>query len=343
MNLQSSSGPNWGGSPLTPASSSQPTIHDTIDTIHYADESLPPSYELTIDQTTPDPPFTVTIPAHLVSRPAFRPPPLNQLTTEDANKLLDSADTCWNQGKWGAARTRYTTAAATFNITGDKRNEAFCLQRLGEVCRITKDLKAARAHIWQAHVLFGKCGEISRQLMCERWLARVASDEGLEDEARLLLHSALDHSRAANLRESEGWCLLRLGELEQMNETLIRQAFVIAQGEKIGLLECRCTYNLLRIHRDGVGALEATVVAGPSQYRTENNNSENSRQVGNSDKEGEIGKERQLLDPKGPGVSCVDRSIQVELELATIGTASIPRSDGLSSIVKCFRSWFEKS
>jgi hypothetical protein len=94
--------------------------------------------------------------------------------------------------------------------------------------------------------------------MCERWIARVASDEGLEDEARLILHSALDHSRAFDLRESEGWCLLRLGELEKMNETLIQQALVVAQEENIELLERRCTFGLLQIH--GIRASKATVV-----------------------------------------------------------------------------------
>ncbi|KAH7334504.1 hypothetical protein B0J17DRAFT_673646 [Rhizoctonia solani] len=327
MNSQLGSGSNWNGNPLTPASSPESTIDNTIDTAHYVEETSPPSYEFTIEQT-PNPPFTVIIPTHPVPRSAFRPPPLNQLTIVDANKLLDSADASWDQEKWGAARTQYTTAAATFNIIGDKRNEAFCLQRLGEVCRITKDFKGARAHIWQAHVLFGKCGEISRQLMCERWLARVASDEGLEEEARLLLHSALDHSRAANLRESEGWCLLRLGELEKMNETLIQQAFVIANEEKIGLLERRCTYSLLHIH--GTGVPKVTTVSQSSRDKTENNISKSSFRV---DKP----------NLKDPGTLRVNKSSQAESELATSITTSISRSDGLGSVVRRFRSWFEKT
>jgi hypothetical protein len=215
-----------------------PSTASDPETLVLDEESLPPSYEFTIEQTIL--PTTTSDISQTTAHRSFRPPPLNQLTFEDAHNILDSADVFWSQGDWAAARTRYTTASAIFHVVEDMRNEAFCLQRLGEVCRIMCDYAAARAHIWQAHVLFGRCGEIARQLMCERWLARVASDEGMIDEARLLLHAALDNSRIAGLRESEGWCLLRLGELDGMNKDFIQQALEIAQDEKIMLLESRC-------------------------------------------------------------------------------------------------------
>lgn len=171
----------------------------------------------------------------------FRPPPLNQLTLEDAHAILDSADSSWDRSDWVLARTRYTTASAIFHVVDDMRNEAFCLQRLGEVCRILREYPAARAHIWQAHILFGRCGEIARQLMCERWLARVASDQGMEEESRILLQAALENSRSAGLHELEGWRLLRLGELGVDKDfRLIRRAIYIALDEKIELLERRC-------------------------------------------------------------------------------------------------------
>ncbi|KAF8603945.1 hypothetical protein BDV93DRAFT_606318 [Ceratobasidium sp. AG-I] len=193
------------------------------------EEFLPPSYEFTLEQPR----------TSLLTDRVFRPPPLNQLTPEEANRALDSAEKLWNQQDWHQSRKHYTTAGAIFRVIEDLRNEAFCLQRLGEVCRILKDYPAARAHIYQAHLLFGRCGEVARQLTCERWLARVAADEGMAEEAQLLLESALESSRVAGLRESEGWCLLRLGEVEN-NRDLISQSLDIAGEERLSLLERRC-------------------------------------------------------------------------------------------------------
>ncbi|CAE6526464.1 unnamed protein product [Rhizoctonia solani] len=311
--------------------------------MYYDQHPLPPSYAFIIDQTPSSPSGSSTpTPSSIVSRPAFRPPLLNQLTSEDANYLLDSADAAWAQKRWTAARVQYTTAAATFNITGDMRNEAFCLQRLGEVCRITQDLKAARAHIWRAHTLFGTCGEISRQLMCERWLARVASDEGLEEEARLLLQSALEHSRAVNLRESEGWCLLRLGELENMNDVLIRQALVIAQEEKIELLEQRCTSSLPSIDR--IEASNITRVTRPLQHnKLENDDSKKPHQECNSSKE-EAEKGKKFLESGAPSkILYVDKSVQADadLEPPAIMAARVKKRFGLSSTVNRLKNWLD--
>jgi hypothetical protein len=196
-------------------------------------DQLPPSYEFTQEQTAS---------AAVLSRTdrLFRPPPLNQLTLEEANRVLGFADYAWEKQMWAKAQAHYITSAAIFRIIEDMRNEAFCLQRLGEVCRILRQFPAARAHILQAHILFGQCGEIARQLMCERWLSRVASDEGKIEEAGFLLHAALDNSRCAGLRESEGWCLLRLGELEGNKKDIIQQALDIARDEKLPMLESRC-------------------------------------------------------------------------------------------------------
>ncbi|KAG8735870.1 hypothetical protein FRC10_010076 [Ceratobasidium sp. 414] len=194
---------------------------------------LPPSYESTLEQTA-SPARPASTERTLVA------PPLSQLKPEDANRVLDYADYAWEKQNWAKAQTHYTTAAAIFRIVGDSRNEAFCLQRVGEICRILRQFRAARTHILQAHILFGQCGEIARQLMCERWLARTASDEGNLEEARLLLHTALDSSRSSGLRESEGWCLLRLGEIEGAAKDLIQQALDIAREEKLPLLETRC-------------------------------------------------------------------------------------------------------
>ncbi|QRV83600.1 hypothetical protein RhiJN_11616 [Ceratobasidium sp. AG-Ba] len=209
------------------------------------DDQLPPSYEFTLEQTVS--PIT-----HSSTRRTFRPPPLNQLTFDDANRILDYAEYAWDNQNWSKAQNHYSTAASIFRIIEDVRNEAFCLQRLGETCRIQHSFAAARAHILQAHILFGQCGEVARQLMCERWLARTASDEGNIEEGIQLLQGALENSRTAGLRESEGWCLLRLGELEGADKSLIQQALDIARDENLALLEARCvsTYSRLQKKRE---------------------------------------------------------------------------------------------
>ncbi|CAE6400945.1 unnamed protein product [Rhizoctonia solani] len=330
-----------GSLPSPTSCSLGPRSHNTTDVTLYDEGVLPPSYESTIEQTLPGPASSPNSTTNNSSFPAFRPAPLNQLTFEDANKTLDSADRLWDQGKWDSARNRYTTAAAVFYITGDKRNEAYCLQRLGEVCRITHDFKAARAHIWRAHVLFGRCGEIARQLMCERWLARVASDEGLEDESRLLLHSALDHSRVAGLRESEGWCLLRLGELEKMNESLIQQALVIAQDEKIELLERRCTFGLLRIH--GTRASKAAAIVESPWPNDKKSSSEESVRVDmNNDSEKDKGKGKSLVDSKSDADMSPVKQAQTKQDSIGTTTVGSSRFDGIGATVKRWKRWIEK-
>ncbi|KAG8706961.1 hypothetical protein FRC09_002103, partial [Ceratobasidium sp. 395] len=97
---------------------------------------------------------------------------------EDAKRALEYAEAAWDKQDWAEARIHYTNAAAIFRISENIRREAVCLQRLGEICRILSQFQAARAHILQAHVLFGQCRETARQLMCERWLARTVNDEG---------------------------------------------------------------------------------------------------------------------------------------------------------------------
>ncbi|CEL53765.1 hypothetical protein RSOLAG1IB_06546 [Rhizoctonia solani AG-1 IB] len=330
-------------SPPSHSCSPERRCHDATDVTLYDEGVLPPSYESTVGHTTPVPNSYVNNIANNTSSPTFRPPPLNQLTLEDANKTLESADRLWSQGKWDSARTRYTTAAAIFYIVEDKRNEAYCFQRLGEVCRIGHDFKAARAHLWKAHVLFGRCGEIARQLMCERWIARVASDEGLEDEARLILHSALDHSRAFDLRESEGWCLLRLGELEKMNETLIQQALVVAQEENIELLERRCTFGLLQIH--GIRASKATVIVESPWPKDKDGASEGSAHIGVTNDPGKgKGKEKPLPESKFDSDISQFKDIQAEsvsINTSAVGSSS-SRFDGIRTAAKRWKSWFEK-
>ncbi|KAG8710695.1 hypothetical protein FRC08_016831 [Ceratobasidium sp. 394] len=196
-------------------------------------DQLLPSYEFTLQQAT-----SSTGPAS--SEPVSAAPALNQFKLEDAHRVLDYADYAWEKQNWAKAQTHYTTAATIFRIVEDSRNEAHCLQRLGETCRMLRQFRAARAHVLQAHILFGQYGEIARQLMCERWLARTTSDEGNSEEARLILRAALDSSRSSGLRESEGWSLLRLGEINGVDKNLIQQALDIAREEKLPLLETRC-------------------------------------------------------------------------------------------------------
>lgn len=247
------------------------------------ESSLPPSYEFTIEQNVV--PTANTGILSTTSRRPFRPPPMNQLTLEEAYKALDSADALWDAQSWSGARVHYATAAAVFHAVEDMRNEAFCLQRLGEVCRIIRDYPAARAHIWRAHVLFGRCGEIARQLMCERWLARVASDQGMKEEARQLLHAALDGSRSVGLRESQGWCLLRLGELNGTDKGLIQQALDIARDEKIPLLEDRCKFAASRECVDGPSGIATAALARSSNPRN-GRNSGGSPSLGNERADG---------------------------------------------------------
>ncbi|KAG8782922.1 hypothetical protein FRC12_020296, partial [Ceratobasidium sp. 428] len=195
---------------------------------------LPPIYEFTLEENA------VSTAVASTSRRTFKMTSLCRPGLEDAKRALEYAEAAWDKQDWAEARIHYTNAAAIFRISENIRREAVCLQRLGEICRILSQFQAARAHILQAHVLFGQCRETARQLMCERWLARTVNDEGNTNQARLLLQVALDTSRSARLRESEGWCLLHLGKIEGTDGRLVQQALDIAQTDKFSILEDGC-------------------------------------------------------------------------------------------------------
>jgi tetratricopeptide (TPR) repeat protein len=153
---------------------------------------------------------------HMAPSPLGRALEVAQRTGErrrEAQCAERLGDIALNRSQHGEARARYQEALPLYRQVGSVHGEANCIQRLGDIALSRSQHDEARARYQEALPLYRQVGSVHGEASCMLRLGGIALERSQHDEARARYQEALPLYRQVGSVLGEANCILRLGDI----------------------------------------------------------------------------------------------------------------------------------